>query len=74
MIVKMIKFEFLVFYDAYDKFLAGIQEIGILHVKPQNNDSTSADLTTMLKSYQEVGSALNKLTLKQVDEHHGNST
>ncbi len=62
MISKMIKFNFLIFHSNYEKFLTDIQEIGTVHIKPQNLEANNTGLPVLLSDYSRIEATLKELS------------
>ncbi|MBK9254020.1 MAG: hypothetical protein IPM42_00885 [Saprospiraceae bacterium] len=62
MIIPMFKYDFLVYYDDFNKFLNGLKDLGVLHIKPHHSDSsgTISNIQTNLKKIREIKSLLLK--------------
>jgi V/A-type H+-transporting ATPase subunit I len=60
MIVQMYKYSFLVFYSGYEQFLKDIREIGVVHLKENENEPTP-EMQELFRHLTEVSKAIKKL-------------
>jgi len=62
MIIPMYKYDFLVYHDDFNRFLTGLKDLGVLHIKPHHSVSsgTISDTQTKLKKIRDTISLLLK--------------
>lgn len=62
MIIPMFKYDFLVYYKDHNRFLDGLKDLGVLHIKPYTSDisPTITDIQAKLKKIRDTKSLLLK--------------
>jgi len=70
MIITMYKYDFLVYYDDHNKFLDGLRDLGVLHIKPYSSHISQSftDIQTSLKKIRDTKSLLSKLKINPTSE------